>query len=147
MTESYPLEFYLPDLHRTSASFMFYTGIVGTPILLLISFAADSSALATMLGPFFLALIIGTIQRSWSKKPIILILDKHIEIKLAPAASTILVKKSDISDIQITDKHIIVQRKTRKKIKLAIKLVDAKQRSTLKDEFKKLTTELNGVEA
>lgn len=90
--------------------------------LLLIIFGFSMDAMFLFFG--ILNLILGILLINAFDKPIISLMNNHIEIKLAPLSSTQYIKNSDIKSIENQkDKKLVFHLTTNKKVSFPINLV------------------------
>ena len=90
--------------------------------LLLIIFGFSMDAMFLFFG--ILNLILGILLINAVDKPIISLMNNHIEIKLAPLSSTQYIKNSDIKSIENQkDKKLVFHLTTNKKVSFPINLV------------------------
>ena len=98
--------------------------------LLLIIFGFSMDAMFLFFG--ILNLILGILLINAVDKPIIPLMNNHIEIKLAPLSATQYIKNSDIKSIENQkDKKLVFHLTTNKKVSFPINLVQKDTRNEL----------------
>ena len=98
--------------------------------LLLIIFGFSMDAMFLFFG--ILNLILGILLINAVDKPIISLMNNHIEIKLAPLSATQYIKNSDIKSIENQkDKKLVFHLTTNKKVSFPINLVQKDTRNEL----------------
>ncbi|OOF64360.1 hypothetical protein [Rodentibacter sp. Ppn85] len=79
--------------------------------------------------------ILGIFQLSILNKPIISLMNNHIQIKSAPLSSTKYIKYDDIQSVENKKGNLIFHLKTNKKEKLVLNTVQKEQRDELVKEL------------
>ena len=98
--------------------------------LFLIIFGFSMDAMFLFFG--ILNLILGILLINAVDKPIISLMNNHIEIKLAPLSATQYIKNSDIKSIENQkDKKLVFHLTTKKKVSFPINLVQKDTRNEL----------------
>lgn len=92
---------------------------------------------ANLSSSFALPIIMGGMFTAFSKNPLLTFNEKHLEVKLAPAASRVFLKKSDFKSVTVSKKKIIIESSVRKPLKIHLSLFEETDQSKITSLFEK----------
>ncbi len=128
------MHFYLSDSHRKMLKFNLVGGLIFLTIAI-IGVGANIAAFGNLLPIALMISVLGFLQRSWQEKPIITIANNYLKIKIAPLASTHLLKPQDIQHIETEKKYLRLVCSNNKKVKLPYTMVNPEHKTELIEQL------------